>query len=282
MNKKIIKALLKGFARLPLPALYLFSDFITSVLYHFVRYRRKVVRQNLSNSFPEKQPKELKRIEKSYYRYLGDQMVETLKLINISDKELQKRVRVINAEAVNEVNGAGKNAVLFLGHYGNWEWVQEITRYFLPEVFMTTIYHPMSSAFWDELFLEIRGRWHSHLNEMSKAPRVLINKQNQPWVCGFIADGWTYHKNDNNWIDFLNQKTWFIFGSEEIGRKVGAEFFYLEMKRKSRGHYDIIFHKIEPEDMTVPFPYTRAFWQEFEKTIRANPPYWLWSHKRWK
>ena len=103
-----------------------------------------------------------------------------------------------------------------------------------------------------------------------------------PWVCGFIADAWTWQKHDNNWIEFLNHKTWFITGPEEIGVKTGADFFYLNMHRLKRGHYEIRFKRLIPSDMTEPFPYTQEFWREFEKTIEKAPAYWLWSHKRWK
>lgn len=282
MKEKIIKGLLKCFAMLPLGILYIVSDIIIFLLYHVIKYRRNVVNHNLKTSFPQKSGKEIKQIEKKFYRYLGDQIVETLKLLHISDENLKKRVEVTNYEPVNQSLSAHRNAVLLLGHYCNWEWVQEITRYFIPQSFMVSIYHPLKNKMWDQLFLDIRSRWGAHIIPMYNTPRTLLNKANQPWVCGFIADAWTINKHEDNWIEFLNHKTWFIYGPEEIGRKVGADFFYLEMNRKKRGFYKITFHKLEPSDMSQPFPYIREFWKEFEKTIVANPPYWLWSHKRWK
>ncbi|MCH5242500.1 MAG: lysophospholipid acyltransferase family protein [Muribaculaceae bacterium] len=282
MNKFLF-ILLDALARLPLGILYLFSDFITPVLYHIVKYRRKVVRDNLISSFPNKNLTEIKKIERCYYRYLGDQIVETLKLLHISDKELIKRVKVTNYQSVNTALVAGKNAVLLMGHYNNWEWAQEITRYFVPEAFMASIYHPLDNKDWDEIFKKLRSRWQAHIVPMNKAPRVLLNKQNMPWVCGFIADAYTWHKNDNNWIEFLNHKTWFIYGPEEIGAKVGADYFYLEMNRIKRGYYNIIFHPIaSAEEQGESYPHLRLFWKEFEATIQRNPAYWLWSHKRWK
>lgn len=282
MKEKFLTGILKGIAHLPLSVLYLLSDFLTFILYHIIKYRVKVVRNNLSTSFPEKSHKEIKNIEKDFYRYLGDQIVETLKTLHISDKELIKRVKVSNYDLVNNSLSQSRNAVLLMGHYCNWEWVQEIVRYFNPGVFMSSIYHPLNHKVWDDLFIKLRSRWHAHIVPMNKAPRILLNKGNMPWVCGFIADAYTWHKKDNNWIEFLHHKTWFIYGPEEIGNKVGADFFYLEMKRIKRGYYEIVFHYLEPADGRLPYPYTRCFWEEFEKTIIPNPAYWLWSHKRWK
>lgn len=282
MKEKITVGIIKGVARLPLSFLYLFADCITFILYHVLKYRRKVVRENLVSSFPAKDIKEIKRIEKGFYRFLGDQVVETIKLFHISDGELQKRIDIHNTEIVNHTLSSGINAVVLMGHYGNWEWVQQVSKYFEAGAFKASIYHPLSNKLWDKIFLDLRSRWANRMIEMAKAPRVLLNKSHQPWVCGFIADAYTWHKNENNRVEFLNHPTWFIYGSEEIGKKTGAEFFYLEMTRPKRGFYTINLHKIEPTDMTQPYPYTREFWKLFEKTIEKTPQLWLWSHKRWK
>lgn len=282
MVGKLLYLVLKAFALLPLKVLYLFAGLISFVLHDILGYRKKMVRKNLFSAFPYKSKKELGEIESEFYRFLGVQIVETLKLLHISDAEIKKRVTVVNYEEVNQTLSQSRNAVLLMGHYCNWEWAQEITRYFLPETFMASIYHPLSNPLWDEIFIKLRSRWNAHIVPMRKATRVLLNKDNMPWVCGFIADAYTWRKHDDNWIEFLNHKTWFIYGPEEIGRKVKADFFYLEMVHIKRGHYKIIFHKLEPEDNHQTFPYTREFWRKLEKTIENDPPYWLWSHNRWK
>ena len=282
MKEKLIFGVLKGMALLPLGVLYLFGDFITFILYYLVKYRRKVVRKNLTDSFPDKSLKEIKKIEKDFYRYLGDQIVETLKLLHISDRDLAKRVKVSGYETINETLSQGKSCVVMMGHYGNWEWVQEITREFLPSAHMISIYHPLNDKMWNEFFIRLRSRWGANIIPMKQAPRVLLSKSSQPWVCGFIADAYTWQKHDDNCLDFLNHKTWFIYGPEEIGKKVAADFFYLDMERKKRGHYYITLSKIKPEKEAGSYPYMRAFWEKFEITIKKNPAFWLWSHKRWK
>lgn len=288
MKDKIILSTVNGLAKLPLGILYILSDIISFVLHRIVGYRKKVVRQNLTSAFPEKELKEIRKIEKQYYGFLGEQVVETLKLLHISDDELRSRVEVKNYEAVNKTLGDGKNAVLLMGHYCNWEWVQEIVRYFIPGIFMASIYHPLKNKFWDDIFIKIRSRWNAHIVPMKKAPRILLNKENMPWVCGFIADARPDMRHEQNYLEFLNHKTWFITGPEDIGDKTGADYFYLEMIRIKRGYYQIIFHPLvlsnfQSQLSNEPtYPYTREFWKEFETTIKRNPAYWLWSHKRWK
>src|ERR1700742_2301304 len=83
---------------LPFWLLYLFSDLLYIIIYYILRYRLNVVRENLRNSFPEKTDTERKAIEKNYYHYLGDLIVEVIKLFTISEKQLKKRMLAPNGE----------------------------------------------------------------------------------------------------------------------------------------------------------------------------------------
>ena len=282
MRLKIILFLLKAAAAMPLPLLYLLSDFIYIVVYRVLGYRRKVVRQNLSEAFPEKSKKDLRKLEKDYYHYMCDIIVETVKLLHISPEEMAERVRVVNPEIVRTAVEGGRSAVLLLGHYGNWEWVQEISSHVGECRFKASIYHPLHSKLWDEVYKRIRSRWEVNIIPQLNAVRALLDKDHQPWVCGFIADHRPGQVSSDNRTPFLHHDTSFIYGPEMIGNKVGAAFFYLEMKRMKRGYYQIIFHPLSPIADGRPYPVTRAFWREFERVIKENPAYWLWSHKRWK
>ena len=56
-------------SHLPMWVHYLISDGIYVVVYHLVGYRKKMVRKNLADSFPEKSEAELIKIEKDFYRW---------------------------------------------------------------------------------------------------------------------------------------------------------------------------------------------------------------------
>ena len=88
---------------LPLSVLYLFSDFLFLILYYFPSYRRKVVAENLRNSFPDKSDEELRAIEKKFYRHLADLFIEILKLTHMSRKESLARMTIINVELLERL-----------------------------------------------------------------------------------------------------------------------------------------------------------------------------------
>ena len=121
MKYGIIMAALYTVSLLPLKVLYAVSSCLYPVVYHLWRYRRKTVRRNITCSFPEKGVQEIILIEKEYYRHFCDCVVETIKLLHISDKELNRRVQLTNSELIKQHSSDGRPVVLYLGHYGNWE-----------------------------------------------------------------------------------------------------------------------------------------------------------------
>ncbi|MCH5246744.1 MAG: lysophospholipid acyltransferase family protein [Muribaculaceae bacterium] len=282
MGYHIILFLLKILALLPFGVLYLISDGIAFILYHVIRYRRNSVRKNLVTSFPELSISQIKKIEKSYYRFMCDVMVETIKLLHISEKNLSSRVTLENWEEVDSTVANGNSVVIFMGHYGNWEWAQEMGRYMTDTVYRGSIYHEMRSEIWERLFCKIRSRWNLTILPQNKTVRALLDKKHLPWIFAFIADQRPRMDNEQYHTRFLNHDTQFIIGPESIGSRVNARYYYLDIKRPRRGYYNLILKKLEPSDSEEKYPYTVSFWKEFEKTIRRDPSLWLWSHNRWR
>ena len=85
-------------ARLPWCVLYAISTFVYFVLCHGIGYRRKVVMKNLRESFPEKSEQEIKKIAREFYRNFADMIVETVKLLHVSDEEMLAHVSMICEE----------------------------------------------------------------------------------------------------------------------------------------------------------------------------------------
>lgn len=280
----LLLLLLRLVALLPLPVLYVVSDAVSWLLRRVIKYRVGVVRRNLQGAFPEKSAEELQAIERGFYRHLGDCFVETVKLLHISDREMARRVEVCNAQLIDRLSADGRPFVILLGHYGNWEWVQEVTRYYNPAIVNGELYRPQHSPVFNRLMITIRSRYDTVLITQRKAVRTLIgmHREGKQFLIGFIADQRPNSKNLNHWTRWLNQDTPIAVGGEEIGRHVGAHFVYLDIEKPRRGHYRMTFKALEPSDALPDYPYTAAFLQSLETTIRRAPQYWLWSHNRWK
>lgn len=279
----IIITLLKALSFLPLKALYVLSNFMCVVVYRLFHYRIKVVRSNLKNAFPEKTPAELKKIEHGFYRHLCDCIVETIKLLHISDRELQSRVQVCNVELIT--SKSDKPIILFMGHYGNWEWVPVVTMVVPEPKIMGALYRPVKDEVMNRVMLRIRSRFDSECIPMRRAYKRIIElkKTVNTFLIGFIADQRPTGPVQNNHTVFLNQRATYLAGGETIGARIDANFAYLDIERVKRGNYVLTFRELEiTEDDTEENPRTRAFLRQLEENIRRAPEYWLWSHNRWK
>lgn len=273
-------------ALLPFRVLYILSDILYFFVYKIAGYRLKVVRHNLEASFPEKTKHERLTIEREFYHHFCDYFVETLKLLHISDEEMQRRMQFNNVEQIKELMKDGNSALMYLGHYCNWEWVTSINLDFKEEgKVLGEIYKPLKNKAMDELFLKIRSRFGSLAISKQDTFRVIVKLRNegQQTLIGFMADQTPAWRNIHYWTPFLNQDTPVFTGVERIAKQTGFAVVYLDMEKIKRGYYKATVRLItdnpreEPEN-NITETYIRAM----EKTILRNPAYWLWTHKRWK
>ena len=268
---------------LPLPALYLLSDGLRLLMHRVLKYRRATVRENLSSSYPEATPEQLREYERDFYRQFCDNLVETVKLLNISDKTIDSRVEVVDADLVDQAAAQGRSVILYLGHYGNWEWVPAIQRHYRRPGISCQIYKPLHDRAFDRLMLKVRSRFGSLSIDMDVAFRQLlrIRKEYGTFICGFIADSRTSWQPTRYVTEFLRHPTMFYPGGEELGRRMDAEFLYLDVECLSRGHYRMTFRPIVPPPGMTEYPYTREYLRMMQATIDRRPGCWMWSHKRW-
>ena len=290
MNNKslgyhLIYGLLKMHAFLPLRVLYIFADILFVVTYHIVRYRRKMVRKNLTNSFPSKTEKEIAKIEKQFYHHLCDYFFETIKLLHISDEEMMRRMEFHGQEALAEVMKDNRSCILYMGHYGNWEWVTSIGLHLPHDMVKAQIYQLISSKSFDEIFKKIRTRFNSLNIERKETMRTIVKlrSEKKQVIYGFISDQRPPRYYDQYWTTFLNQDSLFLTGTERIAQKTKFAVAYLDIEKIKRGHYKGTFSVISPDASKEPeFAITEMYVRKLEETILRNPAYYLWSHNRWK
>lgn len=281
----IVYAVLYLHALLPLKVLYIFADILYIPLYYIIRYRVKVVRNNLKNSFPDKNTKELRQIEKEFYHHFCDYFVETIKLLHITDSEIRERITFDNMDIVKDLMEDNKSCIMFLGHYANWEWVPSITLEFTDGTLLGQIYRPLKNKAFDNIFLKLRSRFGSVSIPKNNTLRSMIEfkKENKKVLIGFMSDQTPSVANIHYWTNFLNQETPVYTGVERIAQKTGFSVTYLDIIKTGRGKYKCYVKLITADPKNEPeFAITEKYIREMERTILRHPAYWLWTHKRWK
>lgn len=270
---------------LPLWLHYAFAAVMSVILAHVFRYRRKVIDKNLRAAYPYKSAAELAHIRRRFYRVFCDYLVEMVKFATMRRANVSRRVVFENAEMVEQFLSKGQSVAMYLGHYGNWEWVTWVRQRVSGDYWGGQIYHPLENAVVDRLMVTVRERMGSACIPMSETLRWVINakRDGKPSFIGYISDQVPTWHNIHHWLRFMNQTTPVFTGTERIARKFGQAVVYLDVRCVKRGYYVCTFRLItaEPQKMHE-HEITDAYFAMLEKTINRAPEYWLWSHNRWK
>ena len=269
---------------LPLRLLYLLSDCLFFPLFYVVKYRRKVVEKQLEECFPEKSIQERQVIEHQFYHFFCDYLVEVIKLFSISKEEMMRRMKFVGIEQVREELKDKKFCFLYLGHYCNWEYIASLS-YWLPEIHCGQIYHRIYNQAFDDLFLKLRGQFGGESILMKDTLRriLTLRGQEKKVMIGFIADQLPKWENMHHWTTFLNHDTSFFIGAERIAKQVDAALYYVDVERVKRGYYQVRFRLMTLHPKEFPdYELTDQYARLLEESIRRQPAYWLWTHKRWK
>lgn len=273
------------FSLLPMWVHYVITDGIYLIVYRLVGYRKKMVRKNLADSFPEKTAEELQTIEKGFYHWFCDYLVETIKMMTISEKNLKRRMAFKGTKEADEILESGQSIALYLGHYCNWEWVTSMPLWITPKAHCGQIYHVLENAAFDKLFLKLRERWGAESIPMAETLRrvATYRKQGQPIMIGYISDQVPFWNNIHHWLNFLNHDTPVLTGTERLARGAGHAIFYLDMHRVRRGYYEATLKLITRDPkQTKDYELTDAYFRMLEESIRRDPVCYLWTHNRWK
>lgn len=268
---------------LPLSVLYLASDLLFYAMFYVLKYRRKVVHENLTNAFPEKSIREILQIEKKFYSHLADLFVETLKMTHLPTKALKKRYIVENPELLDSFADKNIDVIGMAGHYNNWEWSCVLASY--TRLILITVYKPLSNKYFDKFMKDNRAKYGSVMTPMSSIVRELVKFRSEriPVIAGLAGDQTPAKKDINHWTTFLNQDTPVFTGGEKLAAKFGMAVVFLNVQKVKRGYYNMKIETLfENCKGMSEGAITEAHVKRLEEIISEKPEYWLWSHKRWK
>ncbi len=267
----------------PLRMLYIVSDLFFVLVYYIAGYRKNVVRTNLRNSFPEKDKKELRRIERKFYLHLCDSFIEWMYPLHRSAGYMSKYYTFKNPEVLNELYAEGKGVIGILGHYGNWEYLSLLPQYVNHKVW--AIHLPQENQYFNDLINRLRSKYGVNMMTTAESFRKLLleTKAGETTMTYFLADQSPHRSKIKYWTQFLNQETPVFLGAEQIAKKLDMAVVFFDVRKLKRGHYEVAFDVLAKNPRDYPeHAITEMHVRALEKRIQAEPSWWLWTHKRWK
>ncbi len=293
-------------SKLPFWWLHRISDFFYFVIFYGLKYRRRIVMENLRKSFPDKSPRELASIEKKFYQNFCDIIVESIKYITIPETEFRSRLKFVNESVPRQLFAEGKSAAALCGHLGNWDTLGMATAMAFPHEGFG-VYKPLSNRKFDELIIHSRGRFGMKLVSIQKLRSVLNEAQGRIYAVGLMGDQAPHHYDKSFKISFLNQETYVTPGPGVICVQRNLTPVWVWMRRTERSCFELgmeelqipVHAELSPSDLAQvqkvgslnelsesdalrAFLIVREYSRKLEAQIRLSPQDWLWSHRRWK
>ncbi|HMT77946.1 MAG: lysophospholipid acyltransferase family protein [Saprospiraceae bacterium] len=268
-------------SHLPMRVLYWISD-ILFLIFYYTGYRKQVIKGNIYRSFPEKSDKEKDFIVRTFYKHFSDLIVESLKYFTISKEDALKHMKMENLSTINDFFNEGKNVIIAGGHYNNWELFAITISEFIP--FQTVaIYSPLKNKFFDDKMKETRGKYGLKMIPTKQIGHFLNHNKDKAIATIFGFDQSPSNAYNAYWMQFLNQETGILLGVEKYAYKYNMPVYYGQISKVKRGYYTLNLIEVckDPSKMKEG-SITENITHLLENDIRQNPPFWLWSHKRWK
>ncbi len=264
------------------------APFIRFILYRVVKYRVKVVDDNLSKCFPELSEHERREIKDKFYENLSEVFVSAIAIAapGMKGKFDDKDDPTTEAAQLRTLT-QGKNWVGLTTHMGLWEHLAIWGEY--SDSYIVGAYHKLKNEVMDALFIRLRTQNHPYAVavERKQIARFCLKNRNgidgRGFGIGLLADQNPHIYAESQWLSFLGRDTQFYHGGEALALRMKIPAYFVYQERLGKGHYILRYETLyDGEESVEPYEITRRYVAALERAIRRQPDIWLWTHKRWK
>lgn len=265
---------------------HVIQEILYFVFRYVVRYRRRLIMRQLSDSFPEWDEARVRRTCDEYYQTLAEAVVNTITLAGMDNVERASRVTFCGQSDINK-DIEGRNVVVLTSHYGFWEYYSFASLWLCRNHKLMVAYHQLKSRAWEDFYMRLRRTDLVYPVSSKQFMRFYMNHRDgidgKHLVIGLVSDQNSPPRGECHWYRFLNHDSLFFDGGEHLARRFGLPVYYLELDRIKRGYYRCSYRMIyDGSEQVGPHEITERYVRSLERTIVRRPELWLWSHNRWK
>lgn len=282
MLSRLAVALLWLLHFLPLSLLAPIGRGLGSLLFHFARKRRHIVRINLALCFPELDAAAREKLARRHFAVLGRSMLERSLFWWASRERLDALIEVTGEEKLRSLLAGGRPVILLAPHFVGLDagGVAVTMRFDI-----VSIYARQSNPVFDRLLLAGRSRFgNQQLLSRADGPRATVKamKSGRPFY--YLPDMDFRRKSDGVFAPFFGVPAWTITGLSRLARLAGAAVVPCVTRMLPGG----AGYRVELGDPWEHFPGddveadTRRMNQWIESVVRTMPEQYYWVHRRFK
>jgi KDO2-lipid IV(A) lauroyltransferase len=251
--------------------------------YRILGFRRRIVRENLRNAFPNESADRLEDIAMEVYRNVATSLCELLWFRNLTPEALDDLVELNDVGLLRSMHARGKGIVIVTAHLGNWEFIS-------PAVFLKTgiqvhaLYKPQSNIFIDKQIAEWRTRFGSKIVPMGLGVREILRALQEGDAVLVAADQSAPVESIH--MEFFGRLVPVFQGPAAFSLKAGAPMISVFAIRRPDGRYLLRCKEVPTNDLSYSDEGIRDLTQRHleltEAVIKEYPGQWMWTHRRWK
>jgi KDO2-lipid IV(A) lauroyltransferase len=277
----LLYGILYTLSLLPWFVMHGISDLLSFLNWHLIGYRKDVVLGNLRIAFPEKTEEERRQIARAFYRNFMDMLVESLKVISMSEHSLQRKYQS-NMQAIELMENLGDRVHLHAMHNFSWEIINHGIARDLKIPFMA-VYMPISNPSLEGIFSKVRRRYGTILIPATAFKTNFTQYEQDRYALALVADQNPGSPGHAYWANFFGKPAPFVRGPERAARARHLPVVFGHFYPVRRGVYSFACEVVTTNAAEMSEgELTRAYVRFVESCIRKQPANYLWSHRRWK
>lgn len=265
---------------LPLGAACRVGSAMGTLAFSVFRVRRAVAVANVRRALGD--TVDAPRIVRDSYRNLGRSMMEYTAFARLSPDDVRAMVRFEGLEHFERVLGEGRGAVVFAGHFGNWELLgAAASANGYPISFLVG---EQSNHRVDDLMNDLRRKQGIRIISRNVALKKVLRALKNNTFVALLAD--QDARRAGVFVDFLGRPASTARGPAMFAIRQGCPVVPAFIRRDGGAHVGIIERPIyadpalEGEEAVTAL--TQRFTDVLADYIRRYPEEYFWAHRRWK
>ena len=261
-----------------------YSSILSGFLGGFVGpiFRSKsVIDHNINRALPKFTAKEKNKLIKKMWINYGKILSDYVFLKNFRiDQTFKDKIKIINAEILEEIKEDGKPVIFVSGHFNNFELMAMYLDKF--GINLAAIYRPLNNKFLNPIMEYIRKNYICN-NQVKKGvsgtKQLLKHFKNNTSIALMIDQRVSQGIKSN----FFNEPAYTTTIPAQFVKKFNAKVvpIYIERSKDNKFNLEIYEPLIFNKKYSVQ-QITDELNQLLEKMVLKNPDQWIWTHNRWK